>query len=778
MAVTAPVKCKGGNDGSLTVTVLAGTAATVTTTGAEYYVQLTTTANPSLQAGTWTRTTNQKFTFTNLPHAIYSVWISNGMPTAAGQGPCLLPTGTETPTDNVFTKVASWEVNEPATALAASVTWNKDVTCYGGNDGKFTIVANGGSLSYTYAAKLSTVSTGHVFTPEPAAAEFQSSAEFVVPIGTYVIWVKDSNGCIVGGEGAGIPVDKYRVQIRQPKQVKFALASTDATCFGTATGKVTVNKLETEAISDAVGGLVTYTITVTGVDASGAAVNITGTSTKTTGIVISGVPASMTYGSTVTNTYNVTVADGNGCSNSATITVWQNKAIDAKLVKAAGAFVCPGDVTGVVEAQVTGGTGSYTYKLWRDGVAYQTTFDNVPSYIVQIGHAWKIEVKDAAGCSVFTNEQLINEPVGITATMMETTCFSDATASVIVKAVGETGRTFSVQYKANTAAAYSAWQNFDSEIALSGFIFANSVVTQNFYYFNVKDNMGCTTSYTYSFVPTQNELKATVAGVGGTATITIIGGIAPYSYQVGTASKTTITGSVSGASYAVAGLVDGTNTITVYDAHGCAIANPLTYTADLAAPIAATYSPNGITTANNHPQLVLTFNEDVAVGTGSVQIMKKSDNTLAIPAIAASAITASGKTATVTYAGGLDKNTEYYVLVDGGVVKDLAGNAFAGVTATSTWTFKTGNEFATPVIEPKDNSLEFKVYPNPFVDNVTVTNASELSKVVVSNIAGQVVKEVVNPESTIQLNQLVSGVYFISLYQENVVVKTVKIVKR
>jgi hypothetical protein len=174
----------------------------------------------------------------------------------------------------------------------------------------------------------------------------------------------------------------------------------------------------------------------------------------------------------------------------------------------------------------------------------------------------------------------------------------------------------------------------------------------------------------------------------------------------------------------------------------------------------------------------LTFNEDVAVGTGSVQIMKKSDNTLAIPAIAASAITASGKTATVTYAGGLDKNTEYYVLVDGGVVKDLAGNAFAGVTATSTWTFKTGNEFATPVIEPKDNSLEFKVYPNPFVDNVTVTNASELSKVVVSNIAGQVVKEVVNPESTIQLNQLVSGVYFISLYQENVVVKTVKIVKR
>ena len=117
-------------------------------------------------------------------------------------------------------------------------------------------------------------------------------------------------------------------------------------------------------------------------------------------------------------------------------------------------------------------------------------------------------------------------------------------------------------------------------------------------------------------------------------------------------------------------------------------------------------------------------------------------------------------------------------MIDNGVVKDLAGNAFAGVTATSTWTFKTGNSFVTDVPNPVVNPLEFKVYPNPFVDNVNIDNASELSKVVVSNIAGQVVKEVVNPTSTIQLDQLVSGVYFISLYQEGVVVKTVKIVKR
>ena len=203
-----------------------------------------------------------------------------------------------------------------------------------------------------------------------------------------------------------------------------------------------------------------------------------------------------------------------------------------------------------------------------------------------------------------------------------------------------------------------------------------------------------------------------------------------------------------------------------------------TTSSDLTAPTAI-YTPNGTTTptTDNHPSLQMTFNEDVTVATGNVKIYKASDNT-AIVTIPVTAAMLSGKTVSLTYAGGLDQNTNYYVLVDAGVVKDLAGNAFAGVTASTTWTFKTGDHFLTGTDPKIDNSLEFKVYPNPFVDYVTVSNASELSKVVVSNIAGQIVKEVVNPESTIQLNELRSGVYFISLYQDGAVLKTVKLLKR
>ena len=207
-------------------------------------------------------------------------------------------------------------------------------------------------------------------------------------------------------------------------------------------------------------------------------------------------------------------------------------------------------------------------------------------------------------------------------------------------------------------------------------------------------------------------------------------------------------------------------------------------TGDFTAPKLLTWNPTTtLTTEKNHPTLVMTFDENVVLGAGNITIVKKSDGKTALTIPVTAAMVNGTKTVTVTYsvvapATGLDQNTDYYVLADAGIVKDAAGNGVAAITEVTKWTFKTGAGFVTEVPDPINNSLEFKVYPNPFVDYVTVSNASELSKVVVSNIAGQVVKEVVAPESTIQLNELGSGVYFISLYQENAVIKTVKIVKR
>jgi hypothetical protein len=77
-------------------------------------------------------------------------------------------------------------------------------------------------------------------------------------------------------------------------------------------------------------------------------------------------------------------------------------------------------------------------------------------------------------------------------------------------------------------------------------------------------------------------------------------------------------------------------------------------------------------------------------------------------------------------------------------------------------------------------SSEFKVYPTLFDNVINIKSTSEvrLTKAVFTNIAGQVVKEVINPESVISTSELRSGVYFLSLHTENGVAKTERIIKR
>lgn len=72
----------------------------------------------------------------------------------------------------------------------------------------------------------------------------------------------------------------------------------------------------------------------------------------------------------------------------------------------------------------------------------------------------------------------------------------------------------------------------------------------------------------------------------------------------------------------------------------------------------------------------------------------------------------------------------------------------------------------------------FKVYPNPFNDQITIDNNDKLTRVVISNIAGQRVIDIEYPTREIRTANLVSGIYVISLYTENGVAKTERMIKR
>ncbi len=93
---------------------------------------------------------------------------------------------------------------------------------------------------------------------------------------------------------------------------------------------------------------------------------------------------------------------------------------------------------------------------------------------------------------------------------------------------------------------------------------------------------------------------------------------------------------------------------------------------------------------NPSTNLVLTFTEDVAIGTGDVELRAAADNAL-IEAVAIddSRVTVEGDTITVNLDNILGSEVDYYVVVDGSAVSALAGDTWGGVNDATTWNFTT-----------------------------------------------------------------------------------------
>jgi methionine-rich copper-binding protein CopC len=76
------------------------------------------------------------------------------------------------------------------------------------------------------------------------------------------------------------------------------------------------------------------------------------------------------------------------------------------------------------------------------------------------------------------------------------------------------------------------------------------------------------------------------------------------------------------------------------------------------------------------------------------------------------------------------------------------------------------------------DAIDFKVYPNPFNNELNIDNHDKLTRVTLTNIAGQRVMDVQYPERVIRTANLVSGVYVVTLFNEDGIVKSERIVKR
>lgn len=106
----------------------------------------------------------------------------------------------------------------------------------------------------------------------------------------------------------------------------------------------------------------------------------------------------------------------------------------------------------------------------------------------------------------------------------------------------------------------------------------------------------------------------------------------------------------------------------------------------------------------------IAFDEAIATSTGNIIIYKADDDSIVETiAITSNQVTASSTNALIIDpADVLLGQTDFYIIMDATAVDDLAGNSFAGITASSTWSFTTAPTPACPTIA---NTQSYNAYP-------------------------------------------------------------------
>ncbi len=307
------------------------------------------------------------------------------------------------------------------------------------------------------------------------------------------------------------------------------------------------------------------------------------------------------------------------------------------------------------------------------------------------------------------------------------------------------------------------------------------------------------------FVVTLGDEQANVAEVGGSAAFTVDPGMYDLNVEArmycGYNGSVTVERAIEPMAYDTISIyVDDSTTYTYTDAGvemdtlvyggdyeipyidtetGCDVMLML-HVAEMPrfAPVLDTVSPMG-TITDNHPTFVITFEGDVTFNETGVLTVTEKDSTDATLTLTITPEMVSGNTITVDYVydaavGGLNKFTTYVVAVDSGVVMG-DGLPWDGKMDYA-WEFTTA-DFATG-ITPDVETVEFKVYPNPFSSFIRIDNAQKLDRVIVSNIAGQRVLDIENPTYEIRTGNLVTGVYVVTLIANDEIVKSERIIKR
>lgn len=242
-------------------------------------------------------------------------------------------------------------------------------------------------------------------------------------------------------------------------------------------------------------------------------------------------------------TYTCQVSDGLGCTSIQQITLTQPASLAVNSVL--GPITCFGGNNGSLTLNTSGGTAPYQYN-WAGNLGTANSISNLSAGI------YSCQMTDANSCVLNQSFQLTNPPA-ITSTILNVSnvdCFGNSTGSASISASGGTGN---LSY---------LWTPIASSIS------SISNVPAGTYTCTISDANGCQhlTNVTItqpsvlgSSITAQNPVSC-FGGTNGSAQVSGIGGIPPYTY---------FWSPMGGTSNLASNLSAGTYTCQVKDVNGC-----------------------------------------------------------------------------------------------------------------------------------------------------------------------------------------------------------------
>lgn len=360
------------------------------------------------------------------------------------------------------------------------------IVCFNDNNGQISSVVNG---SYP----------GYNFLWSNGATTSSLSA---LAAGTYSVVVTDAKGCVDSLQN---------IIITEPSELITSLTmSTPAPCAVSANVDVSVS---------ASGATTPYSYSWSG-----------SLSSETTSAII-GIPV---------GSYSVIVTDNVGCDDTLTFNVAPQPA-PLQMNITSQPILCFGDLTGMADPGISGGTSPYTYS-WDNGSTDQA-LSNVGA------GTYNVTITDANNCSVDTFF-ILTQPSELLQTSIGTNvdCFGNNNGSITSTPSGGAG-----------SYTYS-WDNGSTDNNLTGLSPATYALT-------ITDLNGCTvdTFITITEPPpltaTPTSTNATCGNLDGAAGVTLVGGTTPYTYSW----------SNSNTNSSVSNIGAGNYTVNISDQNGCTL---------------------------------------------------------------------------------------------------------------------------------------------------------------------------------------------------------------